>query len=188
MPEVFDDGPLDTETAMLVAVRDRLRTELSLTNDECEIEYDELAHASVGKRYVIVIPGGLRPGELHDPNSGTMDEIVSVSVMVILRNRDVPRDRMRQMFVSTNAALNRQIARVREAIDCKVDLLAEADEWLVTAQTGQGFCEMLRWVGQDDKPRGVNPEIFSGDGTQAAGMARVIRFSGARRLRQHSWT
>lgn len=66
---------LTAEKNLLLAVRNTLRTLLTLTDVECEVELDEMAPATVGERYFAIMPGGYRPGPMHESSGGVRDLI-----------------------------------------------------------------------------------------------------------------
>jgi len=187
MPESLER--IDTETALLLAVRNILRDRLKLTNDECEIELDEEVPETVGESYTAVIPDGVTPGPAQDPSGGVLDEIYAVRVSVIMRNRLLPADKIREMFLYTSNALNRRIEDVRSIIDFQYDVQNMAN--LLIREGGdtlQGFIEPLRFTSRDDRPRIADPLVFrartSGSSKAPVGLIRSISFGGARRMRE----
>jgi hypothetical protein len=175
-----------SEKHLLVAVRKTIRSECEYTDQQCEIELDELAPATVGQLYVPVVPGGCRPGRVQNTSGGVRDLIWSVNVLVIKRIRNVPRDRLRSVFFENISCLDDEIDKIVEAVDWNYDVIEAATAALAAEGETMGFVEPLRFVGLDDRPRLANPELFAGAsqnaGNVACGMVRTIRFSGARRI------
>lgn len=171
------------ETALLQAVRNRLRSENGYSDEQCEIEFDELAPGTVGDLYVVVLPGGWQPGPRHKTSGGVNDLVYGLDVTVIKRIRHVPRDRTRDVFLNNLDNLNDEIDAIYNAIDF-VYAVNDAANTIITNDNGstEGFVEPLKFQSVERRPRQVNPELFAAQGTQAAGLARTISFHGARRI------
>jgi len=174
-----------SETALLLAVRNRLRSQVTaFTTDTCQIEYDELAPATVGDLYVVVLPGGITPGPVHNRSGTVVDEIIGIDVSVIIRIPGYPRDRRREKFIDASASLNAHLADVRKQIDWSYTINDDALT-LITAQTSstEEFIIPLRFAGIEARPRLVPSEVFAAKpGETAAGLKRGIQFRGARRI------
>lgn len=175
------------ETALLLAVRNVLR----LATDQggagfgelqCEIEYDEMAPGTVGDVYLAVMPGGWRPGPRHNSSGGVHDLVYGVDVVVIKRVGNVPRDRMRETFLSNVDSLNVEIDRIVTAIDFKY-LVNTVANTLIEEKNGstEKFIEPLKLSGIDKRPRAAPGELFGGNDTNA-GLLRTVFFHGARRI------
>jgi len=173
-----------SEVALLEAVRDRLRTELSLDEQECNIEFDEQvpAHA-VRHKYIVVMPGGISKGAAHD-GGHVIDEIIGVDVTVIIRATDKPRDRRRDIFLRNLSNLNEWCEKIRGQLDFNYTLLTAANTIINgDSNSTEGFVEPLRFAGMDPRARKVSGEVFDSAPTEPnAGLARTVRFSGARRI------
>lgn len=178
-----------SETALLNAVRDHIRSACDYKETECEVEYDEMAPANVGDVYVCVQPGGWCPGPNNGSSGDVLDEVFDVDVTVVMRCAKVPRDRQRNVFAGNLESLN---ARIRAIISAAgvfdYDILAAANAEIVNTQNSrQGFIEPLKFGGVDPKPRFVSPEFFAAvGGEQRSGMARTLRLTGARRIQTAS--
>lgn len=170
------------EKCLLVAVRDRLRSECDYTNPQCDIEFDAMAPATVGDVYVAVLPGGWVPGPRQNTSGGVSDRVYSVEACVIKRIRAVPRDRQRDVFLSNLDSLDEELDKIHEAIDWQYAVNTLANAALTERGQVHGFIEPLRFSGVDKKPRLAPPELFGAAGTQTAGMMRTIYFGGARRI------
>ena len=186
MADVLPDEP-DSETALLLAVRERIRVGCGYGDAECEIEYDELAPATVGNVYVVVSPAGVVPGPCHEPSGGVVDKVFSVSVSVILKMHATPRSRTRELFLWTSCSLNKRLEQIQEELDFRhpwPPVMERVNE-LVAWDGFQGFEERLRLVGEDKKPRAANQELFAAGqtGSAPAGLVRSLTFGGARRIR-----
>lgn len=172
------------EKCLLLAVRNRLRSECDYADSACEIEFDELPPGVVGAQYVIVQPNGFRRGPHQDKSGTVRDYVYSVAVTVIKRTRHVPRDRMRDVFLHNIGALDLEIDKIAAAIDWQYTVTTAANVLLDEAgDTAQGFHHPLVFQSVDARPRLVAPEAFAATGQQAAGMARTVFFGEARRTK-----
>lgn len=178
------------EISLLRACRDRLRLPQNTSGGgggysetECEVEFDEMAPATVGKVYVAALPGGWRPGPHHNTSGGVNDLVYSVRIAVVRRISNVPRDRKRSVFLDNLDSLDDDIDRIYSVVDWKYELINAASA-IILAEGGssEGFIEPLRLVGEISQPREVGSEFFGGKPGDAAGMMRVLPFGGARRV------
>lgn len=172
----------DSETALLQALRDAIRQECGYQPEQCEVEFDALVPANCGEVYVAVIPGGWRPGPSTDGNGGVLDELIDVDVEVVIRMAGVPRDRKREVFLSTLGGLNNRLWQI-------VTTVGHFDYRVITAAKGYsaassaGFIVPLKFGGMEQLPRSVSSDYFKARaGEEAAGLARKVFFRGARRL------
>jgi len=172
-----------SETALLEAVRNRLRTQLTLDDHQCEIEFDEMAPATVGDKYLVVLPGGVSDGPAHRTSGQVIDEVIGVDVTVVLRATSVPRDRHRDVYLRNLMSLNDLIQKVRDAIDFKYEVNTAANV-IITGLTGStyGFTEPLKFQGMQARPVKVSAEFFAASKEPVAGLARTVYFRGARRI------
>lgn len=172
----------DTESALLLAVRDRIREACGYSEAQCEVEFDEIAPAGVGDVYVVVMPAGWRPGPRNNAGGGVLDEIIDVDVEVVLRSGQFPRDRSRTMFIDTLTGINTRLQQINTlAGHFNYDVLDRAKLHLVDST--QGFVEPLKFGGIEAKPREVPAEVFSArPGPEPVGLARKLSLVGARRI------
>lgn len=170
------------ESALLLAVRDKLRDGEGWTEKQCEVEQDEIAPATVGQLYVVVLPGGWSNGPRHNTSGGVNDLLFSVDVAVIKRAASTPRDRRRNLFLTNLDGLNAEVGKVFKWVDFRYDVLDAANE-LIERETGieKAFVEPLKFSTVDRRPRVVGGEMFAAAANQpAAGLIRVVSFVGAR--------
>jgi hypothetical protein len=174
---------LAAEKNLLLAVRNRLRSQGPYTLQECEIEFDEMAPATVGNTYLAVMPAGWTPGPRHKTCGGISDLLYSVEVVVIKRITHVPRDRSRDVYFRNLRALTEDIDKVFTIIDFQYDLMNAANT-LINTETGseEGFIEPLKFTSISPKPQLVPAEVFAGTNEDRAGLKRSIVFGGARRI------
>lgn len=172
------------ERALLLAVRDALRGDSPkpYTLDQCNVEFDEMAPATVGQLYVAVMPGGWRPGPHHNSCGGINDLMYGVDVLVIKRIGNVPRDRLRDTFLANLSSLDAEIDKIYPLIDFNYDVLAAANQ-TIAEETGstEGFYEPLKFAGVDKRPRVAPSELFNGREDTRSGLIRTIFFHSARR-------
>lgn len=183
------------ETALMIGARTVLRMPLNergggFDPKQCEIEADEMAPATVGDLYVVVMPGGYRPGPRHNTSGGVWDLIYGIDVLVIKRVSHVPRDRTRNVMIGSGYlgnldSLNEEVDRVINALDFDLTYLVNRTaNGLIEKETGstQGFVEPLKFTGVDKRPKPATPELFGGTGQGKAGLVRGVYFHGARRI------
>lgn len=165
------------EDKLLIAVRDRLRTQLELTDPECQIEYDELFPATTGEKYLVVTPGGISPDGRHLSSGGVNALVYSVQVTAVRRLGRVPRDRRRDVFAFNLESLNDMLGKVYSAIDWIYDVIQSANSSLGLA--ADGFVHPLVFDGVDPQPRTISAAEFAASGDGAVALARTIRFAHA---------
>lgn len=171
------------ETALLLAGRTLLRRPLNnggagFSDKECQIEADEMAPAVVGDLYVVLMPGGFRPGPRHNTSGGVYDLIYGLDVLVARRTGNVPRDR----YLATLEALNAEVDRVITALDFDAtNQLLQVANRLIREKTGtqDSFIEPLKFAGVDKRPKPAPGSFFGGTSTKA-GIMRGVFFQGAR--------
>lgn len=179
---------VDAEVCVLEGVRDILRRKLSLSDHQCDCEFDEQVPSISADIYFAVIGAGCEPGPVHNPSNGVQDSLHSVQVLVMQR-RLVARDQRRSLFLSRLHGLNAEIGRVIQAIDKQHDVLSYINALLYRDNpTAQPFIELLRFMRVDAKPRMVNSESYAGMTTGGKGttpfiaMTRSVYFGRLRRM------
>lgn len=170
------------ETSLLLAVRDQIRLQ-GFGERECDVEQDEITPATVGQKYLIVMPGGYSPGPRHRSSGGVNDVYYSVSIAIIKRITNVPKDRRRDIFLNNLGSMNDEVDKIFAAVDFSYDVLQAANA-IILAKTASAetFTEPLRFTGIDPKPRPAPADLFSATGETAAGLVRSIHFGYARRV------
>lgn len=179
---------LNGETYVLEAVRDILRRKLSLSDIQCDCEYDEQIPAIAGDLYVAVIPSGFEPGPKHNTSGGVHDVLHSVQVFVISR-AVTARDRRRTIFLERLTGLNFEIDRIIQAIDWQNDVLSYANALLYADYpAAKPFITTLRLQRVDTKPRMVDSKSYGGDVAGGKGttpyvaMCRSVYFGRMQRI------
>lgn len=173
---------IDAETALLLAVRDQIREACNYAPKECEVEFDEMAPATVGEVYVAVIPASWQTGDAGRTSGGVRDEVFGVEVVVIARATRLPRDRSRSLFIDSLIGINSRCSAIIDAIHADNAVMQRAN--VLLTEGGDQFCKPLFFESCDGKPHEANGQLFASNrNEQAAGMVRAVRFSGARRTR-----
>jgi hypothetical protein len=176
------------EKALLQAVRDRFRAPSDeggggLKPEECNIEFDEMAPATTGDRYVVVMPAGYKPGPRHGSSGGVADLLFFVDVAVVVRAANVPRDRQREAFLDNLANVAELTDLAFGVIDWQQPVIDRANQILAEEGSTEIFIHPLVFSGIDGKPTPAAAEIFGAiPGRLAAGLKRTIRFGSARRI------
>lgn len=171
------------EKCLLLAVRDWLRLKLSLDDSSCNIERDEMAFAVTGDEYLAVVGRGFQPAELHGNEGAKSDLEFSVSVMVLRRITQVPRDRQRDTYIMNSGSLAELSGDVFTWLDWSYDVVNAASTAISDAvgTTQKYFIHPLVFAGMDPEPQVVGDDIFGGKNKEInAGMKRTIRFARAR--------
>lgn len=179
---------IEGEVCVLEGVRDVLRRKLSLSDGQCDCEFDEQVPSIASDVYFAVIGAGIAPGPTHRPSGGVRDVIHSVQVLVIQRSVTA-RDQRRSIYLNRLHGLNAELGRVFAAIDWQHDVMSYINALLYRdTPTAQPFIEMLRYERVDAKPRMVNSDLFAGMNPGGKGttpfvaMTRSIYFGGLRRI------
>ena len=181
-----------SESALLRAVVTEIRAHNSSATylaRQVEYEIDELAPATVGDLYIMVIPAGVEAGPTHNTSGGVRDRLHNVDVAIALRAPKKPRDRRHEYLTdfrgttSVGAQFAGHDMNINEQIDFQNIVMTTANA-LILAESGssEGFIETLKFAGLGpihDAPG----EVFAGmPGESAAALIRTIRFRGARRI------
>lgn len=82
--------------AALLGVRDYLRTNYPLQNNQCDIEEDEHPAIVVPALFVAVHPLSWFPGPDNDSSLGALDELFSIGCTITMEIGGVPVDRIAQ--------------------------------------------------------------------------------------------
>lgn len=178
---------LVAETALLKAVRDTLRTGMSLRVSQCDVELDDQLPAVAEDFYLTVMAAGCQPGERHSSSGGVWDMRYSIRVVVYQRCGHVARDRKTDLFLDLQTGLNARLDAAIRLIDNSYTLLAAAKLLLVgtTAEIGE-YPEPFRAFQPDTNFRTVFTEPYNAaqmSGMPAdpvVGISRGVTFNRAR--------
>lgn len=137
-----------------------------------------------GELYVGVYAGGRTN---RAPAAG-LDETYTLAVVLTLRAKRVPYDRLGEKLVVPEGGLDDWSDRIRLCLgsdfhDFRVSARANALIGFDTADADspRGFAEGLKFLGDED-PVPVGAEWFHGTPADAAGVVQRLRFGGARRV------
>jgi hypothetical protein len=175
-----------SESALIRAVRDQIRTHADFDAKHANVELDEQAPSIAPDRYVMVIPAGVEPGPTLATSGTVIDKLYSIEVSLALRAPKKPRDYERDLFI----ALTDSWEVYRRSIESKVDfayaVIDAANTLMIAEGTATGVCDTfikpLRFNGLG-RFRNAPAELFAGfPGETQAAIIRTIRFTGARRL------
>jgi len=176
---------LVAETALLVATRDRLRSQLAILPEHCDVELDDQVPAIAAQTYYAVIGAGVTPGPRHLTSGGVTDVFLSIRVVVYQRIAEVARDRRRNVFIDLLTGLNAKLDAVVQQIDFSYELTAAAAA-LLTGTTAEGgeFPEPFRRFVPDSTPRMVARDPYDAammkGGDPIIAMTRGVTFSNCR--------
>ena len=161
---------IEGEYYLLKTVRDQLRAKMNLTDHQCNCEPDENLPAMTGDMYIAVIPAGTMPGPRHNTSGGVQDSLHSVKVSVFQKLGNVPRDRVRDVFLDRFAGVNKLLANAIAIIDWNYELMLSAGAALQADNPAwQPFEEPLRVGSMDANPRLVTSDTFDGMTDRPAG-------------------
>lgn len=196
------------EAALLQAVRDKIVTDLALTEFQCQVEPDGLLPDYAEKLFIAVSPAGVIAGPRHRSSGGVIDLFIAVKVTVYKRVAEVARDRRRSTFIQLLTGLAPTLEKVTRSLDNNYDVLSSAltivadiiagytpptepPAQITDNETGK-FPEPFRQFNPEVSARSVYRDPY--DAAQMAGppadpivaMARSITFSGARYMQVRS--
>lgn len=173
---------MKTESALLEAVRNQIRSVLDVEDRQCEVEFDEIPPSAVGQLYIMVLPGTVAAGPVHDSSGGVMDRTFSTDVSVLMRLTRKPLDRQRDFFNDNLESINSRLQEVFDAIDFSYVTMNAANVIIqANESSSEGFIIPLRFAGMGPV-RVVPGEFFHGGGTEErAGLIRRMSFGGALR-------
>tara|TARA_R110000803_G_scaffold210718_2_gene283383 strand:- start:11693 stop:12229 length:537 start_codon:yes stop_codon:yes gene_type:complete len=170
-----------SESALLCAVRDHLRSQLGYNETECDVEPDEEFPAITGNKYIAVMPGGWAVGDSGGRRGVGLDEVFGVDILVVIMAKAVPQDRRRNIMLDNLTGLNKRCRDIIVQVHDNWTMLAAANTFL-TDNGEKGFTEALRFAGGDARPRIFDGISFGKQQTAAAGLGRMISFAGGRRI------
>lgn len=161
---------------LLNAVRDRIRSVLSYTNFECDVQPDGAPDPVSGQVYVSVHAGAIRNDDME-----SMDEYYEVLVTLTMKVGYLPVDAFGpQVITKATTGLYARAAAIRKT--CHMDYTAMTAANTALGGSVNGFVEPLSYRGMG-RPEVKGPAWFSAEDENdpPAGLALEIRFDGARR-------
>ncbi len=182
---------VDRADHLAVGIRDMLRLEYPLRNEECENRPDGRPPANSGQLYVAVFPLGLSQGPSPDQQLG-VDEIHSIGIGITQRTGLVPDDRMfRHAVYHEKGAYTvfQRIHRLFRRKRVRVDMLSDINQAMQTDEEVLGvFIEPLDLVAdtyqfvvkEHDWFLSEPPDLDHATNCQDHGIYVEMQFSGAR--------
>lgn len=196
---------LDEETALQLAVVDRLVDRLPWTNEKTvRADVDEIVPATIGDHCVLVLNDGAAPTGSHSTSGGSYEVTFSIRIVIVQRLAQIPRDRLGQVlttkFLATQWSINAKFWQCVQALDFNYDVIQAANQLLhehgdkqIVLSGGEyhdGFIEPLRLETADPRPQSVDSAIFAGaprESTAAhVGLRRSARLTGAKRMKSRT--
>lgn len=172
-----------SQRALCLAVRDRIRTALSLDSTTCKFTPDGMPPPIAGELYVAVHPGPWRGIDIEG-----LAEVVGVSITVTRRIGEAPYDRQgEEVWAKATEGMEETLRAILAAIhldNASWATMAAANAYI--SGTVNKFVEPLRFV-DGGRPEPKGPEWFSADDYEGrgrfanAGLAQTMRFDGAKR-------
>lgn len=134
--------------ALCEAVRNHLRTQLSLDNGECDVEQSAQPPPFIGKRFVSVHPTYWRPAGNFDDG---LHEIIGLDCTLTFAAAQFPQDRIGgELFLKALTGMEKLARDIVLQIDRSYTVMAAANA-LITSGTDK-FQVPLFWEGTDGTP------------------------------------
>lgn len=172
-----------SESALLRAVRDRIRAHADYENNHCNVEIDERAPSVAPDLYIIVWHGGVNAGPVHFDSDGDLDTVYGVNVSIAIRSTRIPRDRTRDTYIGLVGSFEVHQRNINAQIDKKIEVITAANVYITAEEPAgqQGFGIPLKFSAAGPI-REAPAEIFAGfPGETAAALIRTLEYRGARR-------
>ncbi len=181
-------GVNDTESALLRAVRNRIRDYTQFESHQVNVEYDAMAPSAAGNVYVCVLSGGVQAGPEYIAGT-VIDELVSVRIAVVMRAPMYPRDRRRNLYFNTLTSINAYLQEIKDQIDFQYTVNDDANTILTDeAGSSEGFIEPLQWSG-NGHPQAIGAEFFADSRSESqAGIMREATYIKARRIQTRTYS
>ena len=176
---------LEAETSLLIAVRARLLATLEMSDDQVDIEIDDVAPAMIGQVFYCISPSGAGAGRYSQQADMTTHNVFGVRVAVMERITDVPRDRRRDTaFLDRLRSINGRLSQVSRLLRFDYQTLVTANAELALLGIPGKFHRPLVPMSVDGKPRMLTSDVVGAKATNTGGdlmvvMVRGIDFGGA---------
>lgn len=178
---------LVAETCLLLAIRARLQLRLALTDNDCNIVFEDALPATAPALFIAISGAAATTAERHVSSGEVTDMRFSARVTVYKRITDVPRDRRRNLFIDRLTGLHTTLDRVMAEIDNNNELMRAAELLLVdTPAEGGQFPEPFRDMQIDPNPRAAFADPYdaakmdSANGDPILAICRGVTFTRAR--------
>lgn len=178
---------LIAEAALLRATRNYLRSQLALTAEECDIEFDGEVPAVAREWYYAIVPGGITLGPRHQSSGGVWDYKIAARVVLYRRIAGVARDRRSDILIDLQTEVASKLDEVIDKLDYSYPLLDAAALLLPGTLSEDGeFPEPFREVRPDLSTEMIYRDPYTAAqmeskmGDPVLGVRRGVTFSGAR--------
>lgn len=174
-----------SQRALLLAVKSRLQTALSLDDTVCDIAFGAQPPPIMGEEFISIWPGDWRGNDIDNG----LDEYYSVNVTVTRRLPYAPMDRWgTEVLVKLSAGLDARVEAIRYRVHMNYSILNAANATI--GVTENGFVEPLRFR-TGGRPELKFPDWFSAESADGggagmnAGVAQTLTFVDARRVQSN---
>ena len=174
-----------SQRALLVAVRDAIKSEFSLNSDQCEIGFDGHPKPVCGELFVAIHEGGESSSEQGDYD---LSEAFAVNVTVTRRTPYAPQDRWGTEILTKADGLSDLCRKIRNLVHFSYPIMNSAN--ILIPEDADKFYHPLLWV-NTTPPMEKGPEWFGAARDQYeegmlinTGVTKTVYFGKARRM-QH---
>lgn len=172
-----------SQQALLIAVRDALKSEFNWNSDQCEVCFGGYPKPVCGELFVAVHEGGESSVEQGDYD---LSEAFAVNITVTRRTPYAPTDRWGTEILTKADGLSDVCRKIRNVIHFSYPVMNAANE-LITVEADK-FYHPLLWI-NTTPPAEKGPEWFGAardkyeEGMLVnTGVAKTIYFGKARRM------
>lgn len=164
----------------MTAVRDTLRSQLSLDVNTCEITFDGSPPANCPPVFY-----GVHYGQWSASRNESLDERLGVNVTVTYKLEATPWDRIGQeIIVKARKGLEALCGQVRATLIVNdIAVIVAANAIIDANQGGNGFEEPLRFR-DGGRPTPQGGKWFKARNVQIAGLSQTLQFRDARRVQK----
>ncbi len=188
-------------SAMLVAVRNELRTACNFSNAECDVQNDPMPYPTAGRRTIAVYPGDCRGGPHSDQG---IHEWIGVNVGITFRMSGTPMDAITsELYLKALTGIEAISRKIMVAVHRNYTIMAAANTIIATASdiaadpdhdppieafTTDKFIAPLEWRFTTPVPEVKTGDWFSTDNPDAInrkhGLFVNVQFADAHRPQQ----
>lgn len=173
---------------LLLSVRDKLRTELDLSDGECEVMPSGEPPASCGQKFISVYGANwAAEGGNTFADLGVV-ESYGIVCAVTFRSNYVPFDRLGEgLYINRLIGMEDYCRSIMKAVHLSTDILEKTD-LLINEDFGSNvpsphkMVEYLRWTYCDANPKSVAGAWFGTEESAASGLVMEVRFTNATRF------
>ena len=174
---------------LLLAVRNQIRTGLSLTDQECDVMPGPEPPPACGEKFVSIYGSSWSAGGEDIYQDRGIYETYDIVCAVTFRSAYAPFDRLgTDVYVKRLLGIEDFCRKVMKqvhhntAINTAVDTMISDDHDNPPTFTPSGMVEYLRWVSTDPNPLPVTGSWFNSDEAASSGLVMEVRFNQATRF------